>query len=101
MMKNNLLESQVVEKIREALDIHYPGFYFKCHGGLFQIVGLPDIIGVHKGRFIAIEVKLPSKRKTYRKNQRKIITHIKLCGGVAFMATSPKDTIKNMKEMLK
>jgi len=39
-------------------------FFFKVHGGPYQIAGLPDIIGCYSGRFVAIEVKRPGNTPT-------------------------------------
>lgn len=36
----------------------------KVHGGPFQAAGIPDIIGCWKGRFIAIELKIPGEVPT-------------------------------------
>lgn len=96
-----MLEKQVVKNIVKALDKHYPGFYFKLHGGLFQRAGLPDIIGLHKGRFIAIEVKRPGKESTLTDKQERKIELINLAGGIAFMSTSAEHTIKTLKERYK
>lgn len=90
-------ESTVVKNIKKALDKYFPGFYFKTHGGLFQIAGLPDLIGVHKGRFIGIEVKCPGKENNLTTKQQHIINKINLAGGIAFMATNPLQVIKKLK----
>jgi len=37
------------------------GWWMKIHGSIFQWAGVPDIIGCWKGRFVAIEAKMPSK----------------------------------------
>jgi hypothetical protein len=91
-------ETRIVGEIRKALDTHYPGFYFKVHGGPFQMVGLPDLIGLHKGRFIGIEVKCPGKEDTLTESQKRIIKRIRKAGGIAFMATSEVQVIKKLKE---
>lgn len=94
------LETKVVKKILDMLENSFPGFYFKTHGGLYQRIGLPDILGVHRGRFIGIEVKCPGKENTLTKNQEKTIRIIRNCGGVGFMSTSPEHTkFKLRKEM--
>lgn len=85
-------ETKVVRGILEMLEASFPGFYFKTHGGLYQRIGLPDILGVHRGRFIGIEVKCPGKEDTLTKNQQKTLNLIKLYGGVGFMSISPEDT---------
>lgn len=93
-------ETKVVRGILEMLEASFPGFYFKTHGGLYQRIGLPDILGVHRGRFIGIEVKCPGKEDTLTKNQQKTLNLIKLYGGVGFMSTSPEDTkLQLRKEM--
>lgn len=91
-------ESTVVRNIMKALDRNYPGFYFKVHGSMYQQVGLPDIIGLHKGRFIAIEVKVPGKENTLTEKQKQAIRRISLAGGIAFMAISPEQVIAKLKE---
>lgn len=94
-------ETKVVKDIREALDKYYPGFYFKTHGGPFQMAGLPDIIGLHKGRFIGIEVKVPGKEANLTPIQIKVLGKIKAAGGIAFMSTGAEDTIKKIRRELK
>ena len=94
-------ETKVVKKILEMLENSFPGFYFKTHGGLYQRIGLPDILGVHRGRLIGIEVKCPGKEDTLTKNQEKTLRLIRLYGGVGFMSTSTEDTkAKLRKEMI-
>ena len=92
-----MLEKTVVKNIVKALDKHFPGFYFKTHGGLFQAIGLPDIIGLHKGRFIGIEVKVPGKEDTLTKKQEQVLRKIAMAGGISFMATTPKQVLTNLK----
>ena len=94
-------ETKVVKSIMDLLKSSFPGFYFKTHGGLYQRIGLPDMLGVHRGRFIGIEVKCPGKEDTLTKNQEKTLRLIRLYGGVGFMSTSPGDTkAKLRKEMI-
>ncbi len=38
-------------------EVPQTGWYFKHWAGPFSVVGIPDIIGCVKGRFIGIEVK--------------------------------------------
>ena len=94
-------ETRVVKKILALLESEFPGMYFKTHGGLYQKVGLPDILGVHRGRFIGIEVKCPGKEDTLTKTQERNLTLINLYGGVGFMSTSPEDTQIKLKEEMK
>jgi len=56
------------------------------------IKGSSDIIGLFKGRFLAIEVKIPGKNPT--PEQKKFINNINKAGGIAFVARSADD-VKN------
>lgn len=85
----------------KSLGINFPGFYFKVHGGPFQVAGIPDIVGLHKGRFIAIEVKCPGKEDTLSEKQQNTINKIKAAGGIAFMTTSKEDTLIILQEEFK
>lgn len=95
-----VLEKTVVKNIRKALDENYPGFYFKTHGSMYQMVGLPDIIGCYKGVFIGIEVKTPEYKHKLSKAQKRVIKLITRNGGVAFMAKSPEEAMDKMYEGL-
>ena len=56
--------------------------------------GVPDIIGIYKGKMLAIEVK---KNGTYpSKEQKEIIKEINENGGVAFVARSIEDVKNNL-----
>lgn len=93
-------ETKIVKKCLELLNKQYPGFYFKTHGGLYQRAGLPDIVGVYKGRFIGVEIKCPGKEDTLTDLQQKTLDHISRAGGVALMATSPQQLNHSLKEEL-
>ena len=55
-------ESRLQRKIRGALEAAYPrSVWFKYHGGPFTRAGVPDLLGVVEGRFIALEVKQPGE----------------------------------------
>lgn len=96
-----MLEKTVVKNIVKALEKYFPGFYFKTHGGLYQKIGLPDIIGVHRGRFIGIEVKVPGKEDTLTLKQSQTLRKITLCGGISFMSTSSEHTLDTLRRELK
>ncbi len=51
-------ETKLVGHIMDRLEAE-GGWWMKVHGSIFQIAGVPDIIGCWKGRFIAIEAKMP------------------------------------------
>ena len=76
------------------------GIYDKAKGiyrkpnNKHHINGVADIIGVVAGRFLAIEVK--SKRGTLSQEQKLFIMKVNEEGGIAFVARSPADVIKNL-----
>lgn len=89
-------EKQVENKIKKWLkDKGY--WFFKVHGGLFQTVGVPDIIACIKGKFVAIEVK-KSKGGIVSPLQKEQIKRIKKNGGIAEVACSLDEFLEILKE---
>lgn len=84
-------ESRLQEKIRKALERSVGGFWFKAHGGPYQARGLPDLIGCVEGFYVAIEVKVNTKKPTAL--QRATIKTIKRADGVSFVATDPEEAV--------
>lgn len=67
---------------------------YRVRHGVHRSVGIPDIIGIWKGRFLAIEVKAP---KSYPSpDQRAVIERINQEGGIAFVARSIADCEVNL-----
>ena len=66
-------------------------FVFKVHGGPTMMVGLPDQIMCYRGRFVAMEVKMPTGKTT--KIQERRIAEIKAAGGHAFVVRSVEDAM--------
>jgi len=62
------------------------GFWSKIHGGPTQTSGLPDIVGCHNGRFIALEVKHPGRGPTPR--QELILEKLEQAGAVVGVVSS-------------
>lgn len=95
-------ESDLVKRVIKALRGR-GGFWFKLHGGAFQMAGLPDIVGCYRGRFVAFEVKLPSKRNNVSKRQRLILRRIRHAKGTAAVVWSARgalDTLVRVDMML-
>lgn len=99
-------ETQLVKTILQA--VNYYGFFWRNNSGAQKIdnggskrfvrFGLPgsaDIIGVHKGRFVAIEVK--SQRGRQSDNQRQFQESIEKQGGVYILAYSVDDALSGLK----
>jgi hypothetical protein len=69
-------------------------FHWKVWQGMGSVPGVPDILGVHKGRMIAIELKAP--KGTVSPAQQEFIDRINEAGGLAFVARSLDDVIKGL-----
>lgn len=79
-------EGRVKNAIKKYLQ-SVPGcWFFMPIGGPYTVHGIPDIVGMVRGRFFAIECKAPGKVKNTTKNQDAVIRAIRLCGGCAFVA---------------
>jgi len=79
------MEKQIVNKIQTYLHVQ-GAWVMKVHGSLFQRAGIPDLIGVLRGRFLAIEVKRPGRQPT--RLQAYVLGQIQRAGGLAFVADS-------------
>lgn len=92
------LESIIVANIIGNLKKKRGGFWVKIHGGMFQIIGLPDVIGCHRGHFYGFEVKRPGKEDTLTKRQSHILELIRLAGGTSAMVTSVDQALLHVPE---
>jgi len=92
-------ESALVLKIKKELNSYDQSFFFKIHGGPMQMAGISDLIGVYKGKFVAIEVKTPSNKKGTTKLQDWFIDSVNNCGGIAFVAKSVQEVIDKIIEI--
>lgn len=89
-MPQKVLESSIVGAIFKYLKPLPHSFWFKVHGGWFQRAGLPDIVGVLNGRFVALEVKRPGNGPT--ELQTYTIEKLQAAGAVAEVVYSVEDT---------
>ena len=77
-----MLEKDIVAAIKKYLaSLGSDVFFWKEHGGPYGTSGVPDIICCYKGRFLGLEVKLPSGRLT--ELQKRAIQKINDAGGIA------------------
>lgn len=77
------LERAITDKVMAYLKGLTPdGWFFKIHGGIFQLAGIPDIIGVLRGRFVAMEIKRPKVGRV-TVLQAIILRKIEAAGGMA------------------
>lgn len=65
------------------------GFMFKVWGNAQMIAGLPDLIGVYRGLFVAFEVKTPVG--TLSSRQRYVLRVIQSAGGIVAVPRSVAD----------
>jgi hypothetical protein len=65
---------------------------FKVHGGPTMMVGLPDLIFCYRGRFVALEVKMPEG--VVSKIQRRRIAEIREAGGAAYVVRSVASAVR-------
>lgn len=84
-------ESKLSRDIMRALRTR-GAFVWKNHGGPTMMSGLPDIAGVYRGYFLAIETKMPdggdpSAIQRLRHNQ------IREAGGIVKVARSVTDAL--------
>lgn len=86
-------ESKLTSNIIKALKTH-GGFWLKIHGSASQTTGIPDILGCYRGRFVALEVKIPGRASTLSKRQRLMLTRIRQHGGTSAMITSTQDALE-------
>ena len=82
-------EASITKRIMDRLKKEPNSWWFKVHGGPSQKAGIPDIIGCHEGRFVAIEVKAPGG--TLRRLQAYRIGQIMKAEGVAAMVFSVEE----------
>lgn len=90
---NELSEKEITNQIRSLLR-QFGIFHWKAWQGLGSTPGVPDILGVYKGLFLGIEVK--TLRGKLSPHQENFIAKIKDEGGIAFVARSVDDVIREL-----
>jgi hypothetical protein len=86
-------EKDLTNQIRSFLKV-YGVFHWKQHQGLGSTPGVPDIIGIYKGRFLGIEIK--GERGKVSLVQQQFIDLINQHGGIAFVARSVDDVARHL-----
>ena len=85
-----MLERDLVAVIKKYLaSLGSDIFFWKEHGGPYGTSGVPDIICCYKGRFLGLEVKLPTG--TLTELQKRAIRKINQAGGIACRVESVED----------
>ncbi len=86
-------EKDITHEIRSYLKIRGI-FHWKQFQGLGAVRGIPDIIGIWKGRMLCIEVKTETGK--IRPEQQAFIDRINADKGLAFIARSVEDVMKEL-----
>ena len=81
-----LLSEKVLSRLRAE-----GGHWDKIHGGPYQLGGISDVLGCWKGRYIAIELKMPGKVPT--RLQGLFLNDVYDSGGRAGVAYSIEDAL--------
>ena len=93
-----MLERDVVAAIKSFLASYGSDmFFWKEHGEPYGTSGVPDIICCYKGRFLGLEVKLPTGRLT--ELQKRAIRKINQAGGIACRVESVEDVKRVIEQM--
>lgn len=88
-------EKEITRSIRNYLRV-MGIFHFKVHQGLGSAPGISDILGCHKGRMLAIEVK--TERGRVSEVQERFLERINAEGGLAFVARSVDDVMEKLND---
>jgi hypothetical protein len=88
-------EGKVKNAVRALLKQEGIWFYQPVQNGM-GVVGIPDFICCHHGRFLAIETKAPGKRNNLTPNQRRVLDQIAKHGGDSIVV----DNIDDLKSTL-
>ena len=87
-------EKEVTKSIRQFLDA-LGIWHFKHWSGQYtSIRGISDILGIYKGKFLAIEVKRPGGKLSY--DQSLFLDVVERNGGIAFKAESTDDVMNGL-----
>ena len=88
-------ESQIQAKIIKYLESI--GAYVV--NGIYSKKGVPDLIGIYKGKGFGIEVKKPETKNNTTKLQDYHLEQIRQAAGVSCVATSVEEVVEFIKEI--
>ena len=92
-MKEATIENDILQYLN-----YMGGCFWRTHDSKHRpcTIGVPDIVGVRDGRFVAVEVKRPGCKATVA--QDAFMVRLKGCGALAIIATSVADVQEAMKK---
>jgi len=86
--------ARVVRYLKQRRARGEPVFFVKLHGGPMQRAGLPDLLVIHRGRVLGIEVKRPGRRATAI--QAHTMAEMRAAGAQVIVATCVADVVQAM-----
>ena len=92
MRSPSIKETDITSQIKQVLK-HVGAFPIKIAGGPFQH-DISDLLVCLDGKFVAIEVKRPNGRLS--DGQEKFLHNVKAAGGIAFVARSVEDVVREL-----
>lgn len=93
MGKKMTPEGMLTRSVRDLL--HTFGiFHWKVFQALGSYLGVSDILGIYKGKFLAIELKAPKGKPSLA--QVDFLDRVRSEGGIAILAYSLEDVIKGL-----
>lgn len=83
-------ESRLSRKMKQYLEGRYGEdiWVFKVHGSASQVSGVSDFLCCLRGRFIAVEVKIPGQERNVSARQRYILDRIERAGGIQIVVSA-------------
>lgn len=91
-----ILEKEITHEIREYLNVRHI-FHWKQWQGLGSAHGVPDLIGIYRTRFLAIEVK--TAKGILSEKQTEFLNRINHEAGIGFVARSVEDVISHLERV--
>lgn len=82
-----LLSEKILSRLRAE-----GGWWFKVHGGPFQITGIPDILGCWYGHFVGIELKVEGGKPS--KKQLRTLSLLRAAGARAGIAYTVEQALE-------
>lgn len=86
-------ESKLSRSIQQALRTR-GAYCLKIHGSEYMQVGTPDILGCYRGRFFALETKLPESRSHVSMVQLRQMEKIKRADGLALVVCTVDEALR-------
>ena len=93
-MKYQMKHVDLTKQIRDYLNLMGIFHWKQWQGPMSRPLGVSDLIGCYKGRFFAIEIKLPGKDLT--SDQFCFLENLRTAGGIGFKATCLEDVIEGL-----